>query len=162
MPRSREQVIRDFVQAWLAKAESDMHVAEHVLDFEQEDYFVAAFHAQQAAEKFLKAFLVRHQIPFPKTHDIERLLGLAGQVDPSIASELAPAWMLTPFGVEFRYPSEETADLELARQAVQEAERVKAAILQRLAGYLGQGGRLTQAHNGCTAAPPSARHDETA
>ncbi len=72
MSRTREQVIWDFVQNWLRKAETDLRAAEHLLTIDQEDYFPAAFHAQQAAEKFLKGFLSRHQIPFPKTHDIGR------------------------------------------------------------------------------------------
>jgi HEPN domain-containing protein len=110
---------------------------------EQEDYFTVAFHAQQAAEKFLKAFLVWHQIPFPKTHDIQKLLQLAAQAEPLLVTELASAVMLTPFGIEFRYPSEEVADFEMAQQAVEEAKRVQAAILERLKEYLSQGRPLT-------------------
>ena len=101
--------------------------------------FVTAFHAQQAAEKFLKAFLVRHQIPFPKTHDIGFLLELAARADPSLQEELASAAMLTPFGVAFRYPGETVADREATRSALQEAHRVKAAVQRRLQAYLAQG-----------------------
>ncbi|ACY49025.1 HEPN domain-containing protein [Rhodothermus marinus] len=139
MKRTREQVVWDFVREWLRKAEGDLRAAEHLLALEQEDYFVTAFHAQQAAEKFLKAFLVRHQIPFPKTHDIGFLLELAAQADPSLPEELASAAMLTPFGVEFRYPGETVADRETARSALQEAHRVKAAVQRRLQAYLAQG-----------------------
>ncbi len=139
MTRTREQVIWDFVQDWLRKAEGDLRASAHLLTLGQEDYFTAAFHAQQAAEKFLKAFLVRYQIPFPKTHRIEQLIELAAQVDPSLREELAPAVMLTPFGVEFRYPGEEVADLVTAQKAWQEAERVKAGVLARLKDYLAQG-----------------------
>jgi HEPN domain-containing protein len=139
MKRSREQVIWDFVQDWLHKAEGDIRASEHLLSMEQEDYFTAAFHAQQAAEKFLKAFLVWHQIPFPKTHDIEQLLQLAAQAEPLLVAELASVGMLTPFGIEFRYPSDEVADFEMAQQAVQEAKRVRAAVLERLNEYLNQG-----------------------
>ncbi len=73
MKRTREQVIWDFVQAWIRKAEADLEAAEHLLRLEQEDYFTAAFHAQPVAEKFLKALLVRYQIPFPKTHAVRNL-----------------------------------------------------------------------------------------
>lgn len=139
MKRTREQVIWDFVQGWLRKAEGDLRSAECLLEVNQEDYFTAAFHAQQAAEKFLKAFLVRHQVAFAKTHDIDLLLGLAGKVDPSLKEELCSAAMLTPFGVEFRYPGEEIADFETAQQAVMEAKRVKTVILERLKDYLRQG-----------------------
>jgi len=139
MKRTREQVIWDFVQSWIRKAEGDLRAAERLLEVEQEDYFTAAFHAQQAAEKFLKAFLVRLQIPFPKTHNIQQLLELAAPSDPSLKEKLAPAAMLTPFGVEFRYPGEEIANFETARQAVQEAKRVQAVALERLKDYLSQG-----------------------
>jgi HEPN domain-containing protein len=46
MRRTREQVIWDFVQDWLRKAEGDLKAAEHLLTLEQEDYFTAAFHAR--------------------------------------------------------------------------------------------------------------------
>ncbi|MBI4552497.1 MAG: HEPN domain-containing protein [Candidatus Latescibacteria bacterium] len=139
MKRTREQVIWDFVQSWLRKAEGDLRAAEHLLTVKQEDYFPTAFHAQQAAEKFLKTFLVRYQLPFPKTHDIQRLLELAAQVDSSLKSELLTASLLTPFGVEFRYPGEEVADFETAHQAVQEARLVQQAVLDHLKDYLSQG-----------------------
>ena len=136
MSRTREQVIWDFVQGWLRKAEGDLRAAEIMMKADLEDWFAAAFHAQQAAEKFLKAFLVRHQIPFPKTHEINQLLNLTGKADQSLKTELASAGMLTPFGVEFRYPGEEVADRETAQHAVQESKRVKDAVLNRLQSYL--------------------------
>lgn len=139
MKRTREQVVWDFVQNWLRKAEGDLRAAERLLEIEQEDHFASAFHAQQAAEKFLKAYLVRHQITFPKTHSIEQLLDLIAPTDPSLEEELAPATMLTPYGVEFRYPGEEIADIEAAQQALQEAKRVRTAILKQLEDYLSQG-----------------------
>jgi len=139
MKRTREQVIWDFVQSWLRKAESDLRAAELLLSLDQEDYFAAGFHAQQAAEKFLKALLVWLQIPFPKTHEIARLTDLGTQGDPSLRAELQSADMLTPFGVEFRYPSDEVADAELAREAVNQAKNVREAVLGRLAEWLAKG-----------------------
>jgi HEPN domain-containing protein len=139
MSRSRDQVIWDFVQEWWSKAEGDLRAAEHLLTLPQQDYFAAAFHAQQAAEKFLKAFLVRHQAPFPKTHDIQKLLDLAAQFAADLKLELVSATMLTPFGVEFRYPGDQVADLATAREAVREAQRVRGVIRQRLQSYLGPG-----------------------
>ena len=66
MSRTREQVIWDFVQNWLRKAETDLRAAEHLLTIDQEDCFPAAFHAQQAAEKFLKGFLSWHVPSFER------------------------------------------------------------------------------------------------
>lgn len=139
MPRSPDQVRWDFVQDWLRKAEADLTASEVLLRAQLDDYFTAAFHAQQAAEKFLKAFLVRHQIAFPKTHDIGQLLTLITRIDQTLQHELADAEMLTPFGVEFRYPGEEIADLQMATQALQQARHVKDTVLSRLKSYLDAG-----------------------
>jgi HEPN domain-containing protein len=148
MRRSREQVIWDFVQDWLRKAEGDLKAAEHLLAFQEEDYFTAAFHAQQAAEKFLKALLVRHQIPFPKTHDIQRLLDLADRADTAIKPGLASAATLTPFGAEFRYPGDQVADVQAARGALDQARRVREVVLEQLRGYLCQGRPQTRGSGG--------------
>jgi len=50
---------------------------------------VAAFHAQQAAEKSLKAFLYWHEVPFRKTHELEEL-GRAGLEIERLPSEARP------------------------------------------------------------------------
>ena len=139
MKRTREQVIWDFGQSWLRKAEGDLRACEHLLALDEEDYFTSAFHAHQAAEKFLKAFLVRHQIPFRKTHDIQQLLQLTSQADHPLKDDLASAATLTPFGVEFRYPGEEIADIETAKRAFQQAKIVRTTILKRLQAYLARG-----------------------
>jgi len=56
--RSRERVIWDMVQEWIRKAELDLKAAERLLEIETDDYYPSAFHSQQAAEKYLKAYLV--------------------------------------------------------------------------------------------------------
>jgi HEPN domain-containing protein len=76
--RTSEQVRWDFVQSWLKKASQDLRAASILVEEEFDDYNTSAFHAQQASEKFLKAFLVRHQVEFPKTHDIKELRDLSG------------------------------------------------------------------------------------
>ena len=50
--------------------------------------------------------LVWHQIEFPKTHDLQRLLDLLAAADPEVVEASADAVGLTPFGVEYRYPGE--------------------------------------------------------
>ena len=72
--RTHGQVLWDFVQEWLKKAEDDLRAADLLLDAQFDNYETAAFHAQQAAEKFIKAYLVRLQVEIPKTHEIGNLL----------------------------------------------------------------------------------------
>ena len=134
--RSREEVIRDFVQQWLHKAEGDLAAAEILLASEVDDYFPCAFHCQQVAEKVLKAYLVRHQIEFRKIHDLDQLLKLVGQVEPALREDLASCGWLTPFGVEFRYPGEyPEVDRAIAQNAMDEAKQVRRVIMEHLEQY---------------------------
>jgi HEPN domain-containing protein len=85
----------------------------------------------------LKALLVRHQIEFPKTHDIAKLLDRVAAVDASIAESLRDADVLTPFGVEVRYPSEAPEVLPGGEtEAIGIARRVKNAVMVSLRPYL--------------------------
>ncbi len=76
--RRPEEVRHDLVQQWLSRAEEDLDVATRLIAESTPYLSTVAFHAQQAAEKFLKAFLVRHGVEFPKTHDLEELLDRVG------------------------------------------------------------------------------------
>lgn len=134
--RSREQVVWDFVQQWLKKAESDLQTSKILLDSEVDDFFPCAFHSQQAAEKFLKAYLVRHQVEFRKTHDLEELLNLTNSIDPSLGDEIGSCVWLTPYGVEFRYPGEyPVVDHQTAENAYKESQGVKEAVMKKLKDY---------------------------
>ena len=63
----------------------------------------ACFHAQQAAEKYLKAFLCFNGIDFPKTHDIEELLGLCATRDKRFSDLVEETVFLTDFAVELTH-----------------------------------------------------------
>ena len=56
--KSPEEVKAEFVREWLSKARADLLASRHLLRAESSLAFVSAFHAQQAAEKALKALLV--------------------------------------------------------------------------------------------------------
>ncbi len=128
-----EEAKRELAAQWLMKAEDDWRLCRR-LAMDSESYAEAtAFHAQQAVEKYLKAFLTWHQIEFPKTHDIKRLLKLVSARDPSLTEELSDAADLTVYAVQYRYPGEyppvTTAD---ATGAVAMADRVRDEIRKRL------------------------------
>ena len=128
---------RELVRQWLDKANEDFDTAVLLLREGGRFRGIIAFHAQQTVEKSLTAFLVRHQVEFPKTHDIGRLLDRMATVDPIMAATLAGADSLTPYGVEVRYPSDAPELLPGEEvDAVQTARRVRDEVLNRLAPYL--------------------------
>ncbi len=131
-----ENEIRRLVAEWTGKADLDLKT---VVRLSAEDEFrdIVAFHAQQAAEKYLKALLTRHQIEFPKTHVIRRLLILLEPIDPAMVRALDEASWLSPFGAEIRYPGDrpETLPGEQVR-ACQLAHKVRDAVMAVLDPYL--------------------------
>ena len=98
--------MRDLVRQWFAKAELDYCAAERLVKDPEPLREIIAFDCQQAAEKYLKAFLVSLQIEFPKTHDLEELLELLAPVRSDVAAMLEGIEMLSPFGVKIRYPGD--------------------------------------------------------
>ena len=105
---------------WIWKADRDFALATQV---SQSFSDMAAFHYQQAAEKYLKAYLSFHRVALKKTHNIGTLALMASQIDPAFSqlAGVADVDAITEFATLFRYPNEEEvdfpeeADLESAR-----------------------------------------------
>lgn len=133
--RPPEQIRRELVAQWLERAEEDLAVARHLLTEDLPYYAAIGFHAEQAAEKFIKAFLVARQVEFPKTHDLGRLLDLVATIDASLSADLGGAVGLTDYGVDVRYPGDlPQLTAHDARQAVDDAVLVQARITPHLRG----------------------------
>ena len=58
----------DLVRGWVGKAESDLTAMRASAEAGASD--AACFHAQQAAEKYLKAYLAQRDCLIPQTHDL--------------------------------------------------------------------------------------------
>ena len=91
------------VKQWLEKADSDLSFAQSTnKERGREDY--VAFASQQAAEKFLKAFIIAKNLKFKYTHDLVDLLRVCAQKDKEFARLSSFAEELTPLYIESRYP----------------------------------------------------------
>lgn len=122
----------DLVRGWLEKAWRDLKTALDELTASEPLTDIVCFHAQQAAEKYLKAYLTWNKIEFPKTHALEDLVLLAGQKDPGFLTLKDEVALLTPYAVEARYPEFEIPLLEDAKEAIQVAKKVKDFVLEKL------------------------------
>jgi len=95
----------DYLKNWLFRANEDILVIENLFESEPEIFSSSiCFHAQQAVEKFLKAFLVYHDNDFPKTHDLDFLLLECKKINDKIFD--IDFGSLTDFGVSVRYPDD--------------------------------------------------------
>jgi HEPN domain-containing protein len=130
-----DEVAQRLSRGWLSKAAADLRVCDLLSTAGGDQLEAIAFHAQQAAEKALKAYLVWHQVEFPKTHDIQRLLELVAGYDQQLAHLLARAADLTPYGVEYRYPGEyPPITRDDAASAVVMSREVHGEVIKRLPG----------------------------
>jgi len=57
------------VDEWLKKADEDLLFAESNLEGGSEFYSQICFHFQQAAEKYLKAYIIAAGLAFERVHD---------------------------------------------------------------------------------------------
>ena len=89
---------------WLDHASSDLAIGRLALGRAGVRQEMVCFHAQQAAEKAVKAVLVARQIPFPFTHDLDLLVARLTQSGLPLTGALDDAGRLTPYAVEARYP----------------------------------------------------------
>ncbi|MGI8856379.1 MAG: HEPN domain-containing protein [Thermomicrobiales bacterium] len=120
----------DLVRGWLRKARSDFTAIEALIAANTLD--AACFHAQQAAEKYLKAYLAHANSPFPSTHNLVKLVELCLLLDGSFATMIHVVTPLVPYAVELRYDAEFWPDEQTAREARVSALAIEQFVLARL------------------------------
>jgi HEPN domain-containing protein len=123
----------DLIRAWCEKGRRDFITAQNAL-LDTREIFpdIICFHAQQAAEKYLKAYLVYFEQDFPKTHALEDLVLLAQSKYPACRNLFASACDLSPYAVEIRYPDSPSPSLKDADEAVHSAREIREYILRKI------------------------------
>lgn len=129
----KRNIIENLVSQWIEIAERNLLTAKQGLEAKTLVTDTVCFHCQQAVEKYSKAFLVKHQIEFPKTHSIMLLLNLCSNVDKSFKDELSEADSLTDYAVEIRYPDDwYEPTLEETKRAYEIALKVKDFVFKKV------------------------------
>ncbi len=116
---------------WIQMAEGNYASVQHFHQGQKSMYDIICFLSQECIEKYLKAWLQENNVPFTKTHDLERLLSL---IVPSI-----PDWHVwqTDFSafsedaIDFLYPGK-YATAKDAAQAIHICTEVRQAIRSEL------------------------------
>lgn len=122
---------KDVAKGWMLKAESDIENLTIMME-RGKALDTACFHAQQAAEKYLKAFLSFNSMIFPKTHDIEELLDLCATIDERFSDLVEETVFLTDYAVELRYDFEFWPEKEDVEAAFEAANKIKQLVLSIL------------------------------
>jgi HEPN domain-containing protein len=119
------------VLEWVGKAENDLTAAYLLAEHKPPLPDQLGFFCQQAAEKYLKAFLIAEgQMP-PRIHDIDALLEICATIDVDF-DPLHPVVVgLTEFAVIFRYPGQ-GSDMVTARHALTQTKQVRELVRHKL------------------------------
>jgi HEPN domain-containing protein len=120
------------LQQWIEIADKDFALAEYAsknmwpVPVEQ-----ICFHCQQTAEKYLKWFLVWHDIDPPKIHNLVELGKLCEKITPEFAGLYTQYVYLNTYGVQQRYPSEMRIEKQDMDRALEYAKMVREFVRTR-------------------------------
>ncbi len=116
---------------WLFKAEQDLKSAEYLLTSPVKLYDVAIYHAQQCAEKSIKAWLAKNEKANEKTHNLVFLCQIAMEIDSEFSTLLDQAVLLNPYATLYRYPEGELLPSETELCIAIEAAREVFTFIQK-------------------------------
>jgi len=115
---------------WVAKAEGDWDSAQREYRARHRpNYDAACFHAQQCAEKYLKARLEEAAIAFGRTHSLISLLILVLPVEPTWTVLQPHLTALNIYAAAFRYPGS-SATRSNAANALKDGRAVRCIVRQ--------------------------------
>ncbi len=86
----------------LTKAQTDLRALRAMADVEEFADEIFGFHAQQAVEKALKAWLSLLGVRYPRVHDLDALLDLLEEAGADV-EHIRGLSQLSAFAVELRY-----------------------------------------------------------
>ena len=127
------KAIRRHAREWLRHADEDLRLARHAFKLKSAvPYKLIGYHAQQCAEKALKAYLVFKKIDFPYTHNISLLLEMI-PLPADWSKDLRDAAILSAYAITARYPGKDKVTKAEAVRAVSLADSVRKNVIKALA-----------------------------
>jgi len=123
-----DEKLAQLLSHWKIKADNDIKTIENELESNDPVTDSICYHAQQAAEKYLKLFLVSKGIEPAKSHNIAFLKNECEKTTPEL-SQLSDIEYLTDYAVDLRYPDNfYIPNLDEAKEAYSDALKVKEFI----------------------------------
>ncbi len=111
---------------WLAYAQDDLEIAQLILASRGIRIVAVLYHAQQSAEKALKAYLIAQDASILKTHDLVKLVIACTKLDSEFETIGEHAAAFNPFSIKTRYPEDFFLMLHtsVAIQAIDHARQI--------------------------------------
>ncbi len=112
------------LRSWIAHAEDDFESAKVLIRRKKPLLYSACFHAQQCAEKYIKAVLIFKDQGFPKVHDLNTLDDLCSGAGVFLGMDKANLARLSAYAVMSRYPGDEPT-AEETKAAIETAKAIR-------------------------------------
>ncbi|HEY4129552.1 MAG TPA: HEPN domain-containing protein [Gemmatimonadaceae bacterium] len=124
--RVREDASYGSIDAWLERIEQDLQMIEAALaQGESAAWGAAGFHAQQAAERYLKILFIQRGKRPPRTHQLDQLITELRQTTNALPPFEAECKLLNRYAVTIRYPEcAPLPDAEEGREVIAAARRI--------------------------------------
>ena len=117
------------LQQWKEIADSDLNLAVFsAQNMKPIPYAIICYHCQQAVEKYLKWFLVLHDIEPPRIHDLEELEKLCEAIQPEFSAIYEKCTVLSGYAVQTRYPNEIRVEKQDMDKALAYAKEIREFI----------------------------------
>lgn len=123
------------VRQWLEKAEEDFGFAKSNLEQQNNRYFSQiCFHFQQAAEKYLKSYIVFKDLDFRKIHDLTELKKICMSNDEAFEGLSDACIFLTDYYIDTRYPVQWPSEISVkeALEAMDMTCKIRDFVKQRI------------------------------
>ncbi len=127
-----DESLKKLLSNWKLKADNDIKSIKTLLAGDEIITDSICYHAQQAAEKYLKLFLVFHDISPEKTHKIELLLKKCSDIDAEFL-QLRHTDILSEYAIELRYPDNfYIPTIEEAKEAFALSIEIRDVVLKKI------------------------------
>lgn len=127
----RRRTQEDLARLWFKRANDDLSLCQKLVD-DEKYYGAVCFHAQQAAEKYLKGLLALHKFRVKKTHDLEELVKLCSAILPAGLFAQLKLEMMSKYYWEPRYSMDFEPGLDTAKEALEHAKQMREIVLDRV------------------------------
>ncbi|MFA6047920.1 MAG: HEPN domain-containing protein [Parcubacteria group bacterium] len=129
-------MITEYVKNWFKRADEDLELIEILLKEESFSPNPVCFHAEQAAEKYLKGFLAYRDLHVRKIHDLEILIEDCEKIDQTFKILQDSAKSLNQFYIESRYPDDYIEfSIQDAEEAYEAAKKIKDFVLSKIKNF---------------------------
>jgi HEPN domain-containing protein len=124
----------EIIKDWFRKGDEDFEFAAVTLKEKKIFFAQICFHFHQAAEKYLKAFIIAYELEFRRIHDLLMLLKICSSADPTLEQLREACEYLNVFYIETRYPVHWPTSFssQEAAKAFEAADQIRTVITGKI------------------------------